>query len=444
MTETTINQSEREKVAKKTKWIIFLIGLAGNLAWAVENQFYNVYMYNKISPTPIYISIMVAASAITAGVTAIIMGAVSDIKGKRRPFMLFGFILWGVTTAIYPLAGAFRPVVLAVAIAIIFDCIMTYFGSTAFDAVFNGYFTDITTEFNRGKALGVLQTTMLLSTLVIYGISGFIIEGFESTIGFGYEIFFIIMGGFAFLGVIGAYISEEPADLKPSGKSLKHHVKKLFRKDMIKDNKDCFLILIGMLIWATAFYIFFPFVLVYLQHYLGLALSTSSIIVFIGFIICVILAYPLGIYLDKIGRKKITIICVVGDALSLFLFIISANFLILIIAAVLMQFFMTGWNMGANAWMRDLFPASQTAEFSGYYTVFAATLPMVIGSPIGGLLASISGQTVLIDGIPGYVPTPLIFIVAAIIMIPAIIPLLFAKETKGHLVSKSATIKKPI
>jgi len=436
--------SSEEYVPRKTKWIIFLIGLAGNLAWAVENQFYNVYMYNKISPTPIYISIMVAASAIVAGITAIIMGAISDIKGKRRPFMLFGFILWGITTAIYPLAGVFRPILLAIAIAILFDCVMTYFGSTAFDAVFNGYFTDITNEQNRGKALGVLQTTMLLSTLVIYGISGFIIEGFEATIGFGYEIFFVIMGGFAIFGVIGAYISKEPVGLEPSGLSLKQHVKKLFRKDMIKDNKDCFLILTGMLIWATAFYIFFPFVLVYLQHYLGFDLSTSSIIVFFGFIICIILTYPLGIYIDNIGRKKITIACVVGDGLSLFLFIISANFFLLIIAAVLMQFFMTGWNMAANAWMRDLFPASQTGEFSGYYTLFAATIPMVIGTPIGGILSSISGQTILIEGIPGYVPTPLIFIVAAFIMIPAIIPLFFAKETKGKLVSKASTLKKPV
>ncbi len=145
------------------------------------------------------------------------------------------------------------------------------------------------------------------------------------------------------------------------------------------------------------------------------------------------MAYPLGIYIDKIGRRTITIICVIGDGLSLFLFVISHEFLILLIAAVLMQFFMTGWNVGANAWMRDLFPKSQTAEFSGYYTLFAATLPMVIGSPIGAVLSSLSGETTLIDGLPGYVPTPWIFVVAAIIMIPAIIPLFFAKESKPKL-----------
>jgi MFS family permease len=423
--EKITKETNKDKISRKTTLIILFAGLAGNIAWGVENQFYNVYVYNEIIPDLIPIAIMVAASAITAGVTAIFMGAVSDMHGKRRPYMKYGYLLWGLSTGIFPFAGFLKPVFIAITLAIIFDCIMTFFGSTAFDAVFNGYITDITTESNRGKAMGILQITMLTSTLVIYGISGFIIEEI------GYEIFFFIVGGLALLGVVGAVLAEEPEGLEPSDMSLKDHIKKLFRKELITENKGCFLILVGMLIWATAFYIFFPYILVYLEHNLGFSLETASIIVFIGFLLNLVLAYPLGIYIDKIGRRTITIICVVGDALSLLLFVFSGeNLVLLIIGAVLMQFFMTGWNVGANAWMRDLFPKNHTAEFSGYYTVFAATIPMVIGSPIGAFLSSFSGETVLIDGIPGYLPTPWIFIVAAIIMLPAIIPLFFVKETK--------------
>jgi len=431
LTENTSTDSIKNKVSRRTTLIIFFVGLAGNIAWAVENQYYNVFMYNKIVPDLTPIAIMVAASAVTAGLTAILMGAVSDIRGKRVPFMKYGFLLWALTTVIYPFAGFFQPILIAITVAIIFDCVMTFFGSTAFDAVFNGYITDITTEDNRGKAMGILQITMLTSTLVIYGISGFIIEGFESTIGFGYEIFFFITGGFALLGVIGAFLSKEPEGLEPSGMSLKEHIKKLFRKELITENKGCFLILIGMLIWATAFYTFFPYILVYLEHNLGFDLITASLIVFVGFIINLAMAYPLGIYIDKIGRRTITIVCVIGDALSLLLFVFAGkNLVLLLTGAVLMQFFMTGWNVGANTWMRDLFPKNHTAEFSGYYTVFAATIPMVIGSPLGAFLSSFSGERVLIDGIPGYLPTPWIFIVAALIMLPAIIPLFFVKETK--------------
>ncbi|MBD3214331.1 MAG: MFS transporter [Candidatus Lokiarchaeota archaeon] len=412
-----------EKLSRQNTIIILLVGLAGNLAWAIENQFYNVFMYKEIAGRPIFISIMVGASAITAAITAIIMGAVSDIKGKRRIFMFYGFILWAITTAIYPMAGFITLPLLAVAVAIIFDCIMTYFGSTAFDAAFNAYITDITTLKNRGKGMGVLQLTMLFSTLIVYGMAGIIVE----SIGF-YNFFYIMGAVVGILGVYGAYLSKDPKNLQPSGLTMKQHIKKTYNIDIVRNNKDVFLILSGMLIWATAFNVFFPFILIYLEYYLGLDFMTAALVVFIGFIINLVLAYPIGILIDKIGRKKITISCVIANGLSLFLFIISANLWVLIVAGVFTQLFMTGWNISANAWMRDLFPKKMRGQFSGYYVLFAATIPMVIGSWIGGAISEAYGTFKIIDGIPSYVPNYLIFIVAAFIMIPAIIPLIFAKE----------------
>lgn len=412
-----------EKLSRRNILIILFIGLAGNLAWAIENQFYNVFMYKMIAPRPIYISIMVGASAITAAITAIIMGAISDIKGKRRVFMLYGFVLWAITTALYPIAAFIAIPLLAVTVAIIFDCIMTYFGSTAFDAAFNAYITDITTIENRGKGMGILQLTMLFSTLIVYGMAGIIVESID------FYNFFYLMGAIVgVLGVYGAYLSKDPENLKPSGLTIKQHIKQTYNLDIVKQNRDVFLILLGMLIWATAFNVFFPFILIFLEYSLGLDFITAALVVFIGFIINLILAYPIGILIDKIGRKTITIVCVIFNALSLFLFIISANLLILIIAAVITQLMMTGWNIAANAWMRDLFPEKMRGQFSGYYVLFAATLPMIIGSWIGGVVSETFGTPAIIDGLPGYIPTGVIFVVAAIIMLPAIIPLILAKE----------------
>jgi len=415
-----------EKLSRRNSVIILLIGLAGNLAWAVENQFYNVFMYNEIAAEPIFISIMVGASAATAAITAVLMGAISDIKGKRRIYMFYGFILWAVTTAIYPLAAFIQSILIAVTVAIIFDCIMTYFGSTAFDAAFNAYITDITTLENRGKAMSVLQLTMLFSTLIVYGLAGIIVD----MVGF-YNFFYVIGAVVGILGVYGAYLSKDPENLEPSGLTLKKHIKRTFQREVVRKNKDVFLILTGMLIWATAFNVFFPFILIFLEHYWGLDFMMAAIVVFIGFIINLILAYPIGIVIDKVGRRKITILCVVFNAISLFLFIISPNILILIIAGVFTQFFMTGWNISANAWMRDLFPEKMRGQFSGYYVIFAATIPMIIGSLIGGGISTIFGSP-LPDG-TGHVPPPLIFIVAAVIMLPAIIPLIFAKEKPSKL-----------
>ena len=88
-----------EKISKKNLICIIFVSLAGQIAWQVENQYYNVFLYNEIAPVPLYVAIMVAASAIAATITSIIMGAYSDVKGKRRPFLLIGFICWTITTA---------------------------------------------------------------------------------------------------------------------------------------------------------------------------------------------------------------------------------------------------------------------------------------------------------------------------------------------------------
>jgi len=41
--------------------------------------------------------------------------------------------------------------------AILFDCMMTFFGSTANDASLNAYITDVTTTENRGRVMGVVE-----------------------------------------------------------------------------------------------------------------------------------------------------------------------------------------------------------------------------------------------------------------------------------------------
>ena len=124
---------------------------------------------------------------------------------KRKIFFLIGFPLWAFTTALFPLSGYFSPVsvILAVMIAIIFDCIMTFFGSTATDATLSAYTIDVSEVDNRGVLISVREIGLLIATLLVYGLSGFIIETL------GYYIFFymvgLIVGGFGIAGSLLAH-----------------------------------------------------------------------------------------------------------------------------------------------------------------------------------------------------------------------------------------------
>jgi len=414
-----------DKISKRVTLSVIMITLAGQLAWGVENQFFNVFMYNVIAPIPVFISIMVAASAIVATITSIVMGALSDIRGKRKIYIIVGFVFWTITTALFPLSGLLTSVsvILAVIIAIVFDCVMTFFGSTAYDANFNAYVTDVTTQKNRGKLLSIVQIMSLLAILVSYAISGFIIEAF------GYYAYFFIIAFFVgIIGISGAFLTKDSTTLKPLENSFFSHLKSTFSISNFKNNKDFFLVLTGAAIWGFAFNIFFPFVMIYLQHYLQLEIVISSILLLILFVIAMGFAYPMGILIDKIGRKKIAIISVVAECIFLLLFALMEDLIFIIITGTLWVSFVTTFTISSNTWIKDLYPKKRFGQFSGYFILFTVFIPMIPGPLIGGWLSQQFGIEAIIDGQPGYIPTPLIFIVSAFMILLTIIPLVFAKE----------------
>lgn len=81
-----------------------------------------------------------------------------------------------------------------------------------------------------------------------------------------------------------------------------------------------------------------------------------------------------------------------------------------------------------GAWSKDLFPEERRGEFAGYFTLFYVAFTMIPGPIIGAIVADRWGIRATIDGKPGIIPTPVIFMVSAILIVITIVPLLFAKE----------------
>ena len=123
-------------------WLTLVIFcLTGQVAWTVENMYFNVFIYKMFHASAEAISAMVAASAVAATVTTLLIGALSDKIGKRKIFICGGYILWGITIWSFSLIrldvinALFPSVVSAAAVGvsltIILDCVMTFFGSSA-------------------------------------------------------------------------------------------------------------------------------------------------------------------------------------------------------------------------------------------------------------------------------------------------------------------------
>ena len=91
---------------KKTKkdsrfWLALVIfSLTGQVAWTIENMYFNVFIYKMFHASAAAISAMVAASAVAATVTTLFIGALSDRLGKRRLFICGGYILWRISSVV--------------------------------------------------------------------------------------------------------------------------------------------------------------------------------------------------------------------------------------------------------------------------------------------------------------------------------------------------------
>ena len=88
--------------------------------------------------------------------------------------------------------------------------VMTFFGSTANDAAFNAYVTDVTTVENRGRAESVLAILPLVSMLVIFGV-------FDSWTQRGdWFAFFLFFGVLmSVTGVVSLFLVKDSEALRP-------------------------------------------------------------------------------------------------------------------------------------------------------------------------------------------------------------------------------------
>ena len=85
---------ERTKKSPKFWIALVIFSLVGQVAWVMENMYFNVFIYQQFHASADAISNMVAASAVAATVTTLLIGALSDKLGKRKIFICGGYLLW--------------------------------------------------------------------------------------------------------------------------------------------------------------------------------------------------------------------------------------------------------------------------------------------------------------------------------------------------------------
>ncbi len=417
-------------------WLALVIfSLVGQVAWVVENMYFNVFIYKMFRASPEDISAMVSASAVAATVTTVLMGALADKLGKRKVFICGGYLCWGLSIMSFALlrmdvlAAAFPAVSaasLGISLTIIMDCVMTFFGSTANDACFNAWLTDSASQENRGAAEGVNAMMPLLAILVVFG--GFM--AFDLNQPSSWTAIYLIIGSAVLvIGVLGFFIIQEP---KLSTKGNENYLKNLtygFRPQVVRENKGLYKTLLSFALFGVSINIFMPYLILYYTE--GLKMDNYVLLFAPAIILAAGFTAFYGRVYDKKGFAPAIIPAVVLLMAGYILLFFFKSTVPVFIGTLLM---LCGYLAGSaifGAMLRDQTPKNRSGMFQGQRIIGQVLLPGIIGPSIGSALLAGAQQTMGDDGVLQFIPNERIFLgalVAAAVMALSLLPLLKKKE----------------
>lgn len=417
-----------------------LFGLVGQIAWMVENMYFATFAQNIFEDTSKYgnlyyiaTTLMVIFSAITATVTTIFAGGLCDKSGKRKPFISIGYILWGLTIIMFSaIPTDFSPEkgAAVVAILVIFDCIMTVAGSTANDAAFNAWVTDVTDVSNRGKMNTILSILSVFAMVVTLIIAMFTFDKGN------YNGFFYILGIIPIIaGILSLFLLKDSAKITKTQSS--DYLKSTFygfRKNIIRENKMLYVTLACYCLIGISQQVFMSYLINFVVKTLGITdyLIPLAIVIIGSSAVTAVL----GILFDKFGRKSffmpILFIIVAGTFIIYIMkFMPSSVYLpLLYIGGIMMLGGMLSMIGALNSTFQDYIPKGTEGRFQGVRMCFTVMVPMIIG-PIITLAIGINSFNPL-DPVAAKPPFE-IFLASSIIALIAFIPLYFVRKDADRL-----------
>ena len=432
-----------QKVKKSPKlWLALIIfSLVGQVAWVMENMYFNVFIYKMFHADAQAISWMVSASAVAATVTTLLIGALSDKLGKRKLFICVGYLCWGVSilsfclirmdviNALFPAAASAAGV--GVTLVIIMDCVMTFFGSSANDAAFNAWLTEAADESNRGAIEGINAMMPLLAILAVFG--GFM--GLDQNLPETWTVIFCVIGGLVLvIGVLGFFLIDEKPVVAEDNHRYFANIFYGFRPSVIRSNAVLYVTLAAYAVFGISIQIFMPYLILYYSVSLGM---DNYVLLFAP---AIILAAAFTAFYGRVYDRKgfapsvvVSIVLLMAGYVVLWFFKGTAP--VFVGTLVMLCGYLAGMAV-FGAMLRDRTPVGKAGMFQGQRILGQVLVPGMIGPAIGAAVLKNADTILNEDGTTSFIPNRNIFLaafVAAAAIWLVLIPLLrMLKKEKRH------------
>ncbi len=401
-------------------WLALVIfSLTGQIAWTVENMYFNVFLYKMFRASAQEISLMVAASAVSATVTTLLIGAWSDKLGRRKIFVCGGYLFWGITIWSFSLirldilegfAGAASAAALGISLTILMDCVMTFFGSAANDACFNAWLTDATDEAARGRIEGINAAMPLISILVVFGgFMGFDLDRSQSWV----SIFRIIGSCVIVIGLLGTVLIREIPMATGENQDYFGNIFHGFRPGTCRENPRLYRTLLAVAVFNISVNIFMPYLILYYTVALGM---DNYVFIFApAVVLAAVFTCLYGRVYDRRPFRKAVelpwILLVVGYVGLYFCRSVGTVFAYSL--SMMCGYLGMGAMLGAK--VRTHTPENKAGMFQGLRIFAQVMIPGVIGPAIGAAVLQNAATILNDDGTTSFIPNENIFLAALVV-----------------------------
>jgi MFS family permease len=429
----------KQEVTKKFWAALVIFSLMGQVAWVIENMYFNVFIYKMFHASAADISLMVGASSVVATLTTIFMGAFIDYTGKRKPFICGGYLAWGLSILAFagvrmdvltPFTGStLQAASLGVTVVIILDCVMTFLGSTANDASFNAWMTDWGNGNNRGKIEGLNAMMPLLAILVVFG--GFMMFDLEDSTS--WTLIYLIVGiAVMIIGVLGFVLIDDQPHLIPQKENYWKKLSYSFRWSVLKENRLLYAVIGAFAIFGISINIFMPYLILYYEKTLGM--TNYVLIMAPAIVLAAIFTAYYGKLFDLLGFKMSVVPTVILLMLGyVFLYFGKTTGVVFLGSLLMMSGYLGGMAI-FGAMIKSHIPPKKSGQFQGVRMIGQVFLPGIIGPALGAWVLRNAEQIVNSDGTTSFLPNRSIYAMAFIVAVILLIALyaIFWMMEHGH------------
>lgn len=428
--------------------LLWTLGLAGQLCWNIENQWFNTFVYAKIAKDSSIVTWMVIISALVTSISTFFFGTHSDRRGSRRIYISVGYICWGIFTIVFGFtefiaSGAItagpKLIMLSGILVVLTDAVMSFFGSMGNDASYSAWTNDMTTDENRGQIGAALAILPVIGTIIGTVVGGLLIGSDDNyqRLFWGMGVFVILMGIVSLL-----FLKDSPTLKQHREGTFAQQFLSIFKPGDLLQHKELLLASLATAVFFIPFNVYFVHMGNFIIYYLGFTADQMGLIQGGGLLIALLFTIPAIKMINNRKSPTVAIGAIFMNFVGLWILFFCARphlvntsnpfasqNLIMILGVILVGGGYVLIIQSMTMWVKELYPEDNRGQFEGLRVVFFTLLPMIVGTIIGNIVVKTGAGTAINDfGMTENIPTESIYLVAGILVLFTFIPLYFASK----------------